>query len=178
MWSWTLLLCHRVEAGLQDRGFRDNGMSRNWIELFDTGWCFKCCINRATELLCPYKADDVQIVNRTYNCSCPFLDMIVSQGEVRTLRRDKTELRMTSSRITFPSLPQVSDLVVHCHVTRENVGLFPSLSKEYRVRNVYISKVDCVRTNFAFSFLWHLTIISGWGILRTSVKLIFFIAIL
>ena len=46
VWGWTFLLCHRIEAGLQDRWLCDNGMSRNQV----IGWCFECRIYRATEL--------------------------------------------------------------------------------------------------------------------------------
>jgi hypothetical protein len=74
-----------------------------------------------------HEIDDAQIANRTYDGSCPFLDVIMSQWEVRSLRRDETELGMASSQVTLPSLPQVSDLIVHRHITRENVGLLPCL---------------------------------------------------
>ena len=127
VWSWTFLLRHRIEASLQNRGFRDNSMCRNWIELFDIRRCFKHCVDRATELLCPNEIGNAQIANRTYNGSCPFLDVIMSQWEVRSLRRDKTELGMASTQVTLPSLPPVSDLIVHRHITRENVGLLPRL---------------------------------------------------
>ena len=79
VWSWTFLLRHRIEASMQNRGFRDNSMCRNWIKLFDIRRCFKCCIDRATELLCPHEIGNAQIANRTYNGSCPFLDVIMSQ---------------------------------------------------------------------------------------------------
>jgi len=72
-------------------------------------------------------------VDGTYNGSSPLLNVIVSQGEVWTIRRDETEFGMTSRQVTFPPLPKVSDLVIHCHVTWENVGLLPSLAKEYKI---------------------------------------------
>lgn len=80
-----------------------------------------------------HKINNGQIVDRTYDGSCPLLNMIMSQGEVWTIGRDETEFGMASRQVTFPPLPKVSDLVIHCHVTRENVGLFPSLAKEYKI---------------------------------------------
>ena len=74
-----------------------------------------------------------QMMDGTYNGSHPFLDMDMSQGKVQTISRDEAEFGMAGSQVTFPSLPKISDLVVHCHVTQENVSLLPSLAKGYKI---------------------------------------------
>ena len=54
MWGWAFLLHHHIEARQQNRWFRDNGMSRNWVKFLDIWWHFKCRIDWAAELpYCP-----------------------------------------------------------------------------------------------------------------------------
>jgi hypothetical protein len=55
----------------------------------------------------------------------------MSQMEVWALKRNVTELGMASGHVTFPSLLKISDLVVHSHVSRENVTRLRNLSKKY-----------------------------------------------
>lgn len=76
-----------------------------------------------------YQMNNGWMVDGTYNGSCPFFEMVISQGEVRTISGDEADFGMTGSQVTFPPLPKISDLVIHCHVTRENVSLLLSLSK-------------------------------------------------